>query len=82
MAVRIPKAFLDWTEIACVADDRLDGRLRAAVRTALRSSTRTGHEYEADGHSYWMEPRSFRTHRVNLLLSALLDGVPYPDDEG
>jgi hypothetical protein len=29
-----------------------------------------------------MEPRSFRTHRVNLLLSALLDGVPYPDDEG
>jgi hypothetical protein len=70
---------IDWAELARLDDDNCGGRLRDAVRTALRHSVKRAHEYETARGPLWIEPRSFRTHRMNLLLSLLLDGEHYPD---
>jgi hypothetical protein len=40
---------------------------------------KTGHAFETIDGPLWIEPRSFRTHRMNLLLELLFDGEPYPD---
>jgi len=37
------------------------------------------HAFETIDGPLWIEPRSFRTHRMNLLLELLFDGEPYPD---
>jgi hypothetical protein len=74
----LPKPMIDWAELARLDDDNCGGRLRDAVRTALRHSVKRAHEYETARGPLWIEPRSFRTHRMNLLLSLLLDGEPYP----
>ena len=79
MHLPVPKALIDWSEIARLDEDNCGGALRSAVRTALHNSVKRVHEYESDRGPLWMEPRSFRTHRLNLWLSLLLDGEPYPD---
>jgi 7-cyano-7-deazaguanine synthase in queuosine biosynthesis len=75
----VPKALIDWAELARLDDDNCGGRLRSAVRTALHRSVKTGHAFETIDGPLWIEPRSFRTHRMNLLLELLFDGEPYPD---
>lgn len=81
-AFRLPtaKARADWVEVAAaLGTSGADGRVRTAALDALRTSALTGRDrVDQFGNPVWSGPFWLRNHRLNEVLSLVVDGEPYP----
>ncbi|MGH2952202.1 MAG: hypothetical protein ACRDKX_09175, partial [Solirubrobacterales bacterium] len=55
-----------------------DGALRRRILEWIRETALTGPGHRSEHGSAWVEPAGIRDHRLNAMLSLLLDGRPYP----
>jgi len=81
-AFRLPtaKARADWAEVARALDPTgPGGEVRAAALDTLRTSVlTTADRVDHDGNPVWSAPYWLRNHRLNEVLSLVVDGEPYP----
>lgn len=81
-AFRLPtyKARADWAEVArALGTTGADGRVRTAALDALRTSALIERDrVDHAGNPVWAGPYWLRNHRLNEVLSLVVDGEPYP----
>jgi hypothetical protein len=80
--LRLPhlKARIDWSEVAAaLRSDGKQGALRDAITDTLRSST-VDASYRSTTADPWVPHRWTRDNRLNLTLSLVLEGRPYPSE--
>lgn len=81
-AFRLPmlKARHDWAELAAAIEpDGPHAALRAAALATIARSRLAGpDDHDRDGNATWVGPWWLRNHRLNAILSLVVDGRPYP----
>lgn len=81
-AFRLPtaKARADWAEVArALSTTGSEGEVRSAALDTLRtSSLQAPHQIDQAGNPVWTGPYWLRNHRLNEVLSLVVDGTPYP----
>jgi hypothetical protein len=74
---------LDWAEVyAALPANGEGGELRRRIAERLREAALTTPTNRAHDAPAWADPAGFRDHRLNAMLSLLLDGRPYPPADG
>ena len=77
------KARLEWAEVAAsLSQTQTDRDLRDTILEVLRASAIRAPEHPAPGGPLWVDPTSIRNHRLNLILSLVLEGRPYAGGDG
>jgi hypothetical protein len=72
------KARLEWIELVNALPERSpDDALRGAILDVIRSSALDAPRHESPHGPLWVDPTSIRNHRLNAVLSLVIEGKPY-----